>query len=108
MVVIQDCLVEDHVWVDLVDPLGSLHGLLDRLLGELGSGHILGGSLLRGSISPPSFSSECLLISELGAPASSLSLYSSEDMLCSLLRGLRPGWHSSLDESSSTSSLTTL
>ena len=55
VVAIQDCLVEDLVWGDLVDPLGSPHGLLDRLLGELGAGNILGGQLLRGVRVAPLF-----------------------------------------------------
>ena len=35
VVVAQDRIVEDHVRGYLVDSLGSLHGLLDPLLGEL-------------------------------------------------------------------------
>ena len=46
MVMIQDRLVEDHLWGDLVGPLASFHGLLDYLLGERGPGHVLGGYLL--------------------------------------------------------------
>ena len=41
VVVAQDRIVEDHVRGYLVDSLGSLHGLLDPLLGELMPGYIL-------------------------------------------------------------------